>query len=169
MIVTPLTVCEHVLTVVTSALDAVGRKPARRLVTAGGLAVDDCEGGFLAVAPERVFRVGGAFPGEATNDDTVTGAMAVQVLILAMVCVPTIDSAGNAPPIADQQAAAAALLYDAACIWNTVNGEAILEPAWDDLTRASVSQLFVGPEGGCGGSETRLTLGVSSLSWCLTE
>lgn len=129
-------------------------------VAAGATAWDSCCG-LLVAAPERTYR-SPSFPIEGqSDDDCETAMLVVDVLVLLLRCVPTIDDFGNAPKPAELSAAFNAIINDAAIVWNAVTGE--LPEGWQ---RANVDQAFVGAEGGCIGVETRLTIGLPQSEWC---
>lgn len=162
----PFSVCEHVLAVVRGELKKAGREPACSLVAAGGIVIDSCDGGYLVVAPERVYRARTPFPTEATDDQSAWEAelIGVDVLVRMERCVPVLTESGAAPDVAEQEAGYRGVLEDAAVVWKACVGELITADGW---LRANVSQLFVGPLGGCGGSETRLSLGIGMDDWCI--
>lgn len=162
----PFSVCEHVLSVVRAELKRAKREPACSLVAAGGITIDSCDGGYLIVAPERVYRARTPFPTEATDDQSAWEAelIGVDVVVRIERCVPVLTDAGQAPPIDEQSAAYQGVLEDAAVVWKACVGELITADGW---LRANVTQLFVGPLGGCGGSETRMSLGIGMEEWCI--
>ena len=128
-------------------------------VAAGQIAWDNCCG-MLVVAPERVYRTQ-SFPAEATEPDQCQVAMiVVELLVLVVRCVPTVDDRGRAPSSAALDEAYKDLLEDAAVVWNSV-----LCCDYDDWDRGAVSQTFVGAEGGCVGVETRVVLGLEQQRW----
>lgn len=163
-----MTVCAAVLAYVEAALTACGRTPGQTLVSVGGIVVDDCCIGLLQVAPERVYRTAG-FPIEATTDEVCRkGLLAVDVVVRLDTCAPVLDAKGRAPSIESQEATFTTVLQDAAIVWGAVSSDDILgddygEPAW---SRANVTQIFNGPDGGCIGSETRLSIGLPYALWC---
>jgi hypothetical protein len=161
----PYSVCAAVLAVVHDALKRCNREPACSTIAAGGLIFDSCEGGYLIVAPERVYRVGAntPFPGEAALDLQVAG-LAVEVVVRIERCVPVLTDAGQAPPIAEQEAAFREVLADAAVVWSACASDAMLAGQWE---RANLDQVFVGPVGACCGSETRFTIGLDADEWCI--
>lgn len=168
----PFTVAAAVLACVQAGLIDAERAVGQAMVAAGGLVIDDCCVGSLIVAPERVFRTMEPFPTEASADQVCEGSpIAVDLVVRVDRCVPVLSDTGQPPSVADQEAAFCALLADAAVVWNVLAGRDVLgsdaagDPAWE---RASLSQLFVGAEGGCVGVETRVTFGVPSYDWCLT-
>lgn len=143
------------------ALEDCGSEPITMSFVAAGLVSWDSCCGTLVAAPERVYRYA-VWPVEGqTDDDCETGFLAVDVVVLLLRCIPTVDDRGNPPPVTAMKAAYDRVVLDAATIWNAVTGE--LPEGW---VRASVSQQFVGDEGGCIGVETRFSIGLSQESWC---
>lgn len=159
---TPAAVCELWL---TRVLDALENCPTSEPITdsyvaAGGVAWDSCCG-LLVVAPERVYR-SAAFPIEGTTDYVCeTALLTVDLVMLLLRCMPTLDDRGIPPAASALNAAYNSVLTDAAVIWNAMTGE--LPEGWD---RANVDQTFVGAEGGCVGVETRMTIGLAQDAWC---
>jgi hypothetical protein len=158
---TAVDVCELWLSRSLDALQACGSEPiTTAYVAAGGIAWDTCCG-LLVVGPERTFR-SAQFPIEGTTDyQCETGFIVVDVVILLLRCVPTIDDRGNPPAVSELSAAYQSLLTDAAILWNVAVGE--LPEGWQ---RASVDQSYVGAQGGCIGVETRMSIGLAQGEWC---
>ena len=154
-------VCELWLTRTLEALQECNSEPVTAsYVAAGAVAWDSCCG-LLVVAPERVYRAA-AFPIEGTTDYICESSLlVVDLVVLLLRCVPTIDDRGVAPSPAALGSAHEALLTDAAVIWNVVVGE--LPEGWQ---RANVDQTFVGADGGCIGVETRMAIGLAQSLWC---
>lgn len=148
---------------ITAALSNCGREPfGRTFVGAGLIAWDDCCG-MLVVSPERVYRYQ-AFPAELNDlEDCYGGDIAVNLVALAVRCVPTVDDRGRAPSVADLDAAYKEILEDAAVIWGAVSNCDLP----DEWLRSSVSQAFVGADGGCIGVETRVTIGLPQRAWSM--
>lgn len=155
-------VCELWLTRVHDDLTAcTTSQPIDAAYVAAGLVAWDSCCGLLVVAPERVYR-SATFPIEGTTDYVCEDALlVVDVVVLLLRCVPSIDDRGNAPAPALLGAAYEAVMQDAAVIWNAVVGD--LPEGWE---RANVDQSFVGAQGGCVGVETRFTIGLSQSDWC---
>jgi hypothetical protein len=78
-------------------------------------------------------------------------------------CVPSPDDRGNAPKPEALAAAHKAILDDAAIVWQSM--ASALPPEWE-WDRSSLSQSFIGNEGGCVAIESRVTIGVDADSWC---
>ena len=155
-------VCELWLSRVKAALEACGSSDPidASYVAAGLIAWDSCCG-LLVVGPERVYR-SAAFPVEGTTDyECETAMIVVDIVVLLLRCVPTLDDRGKAPTPAALSAAHGKVLNDAAIIWNTVTDE--LPEGWQ---RSNVDQGFVGATGGCVGIETRLSIGLAQDAWC---
>jgi hypothetical protein len=152
-------VARRVLDAVSEALAAAGRPVREEHVAAGVIAWDDCCG-TLVVAPERTYR-SQSFPDEFVGlEQCFGGFITVQLVVLLVRCVPTVDDLGQSPSADDKDAAYRALLDDGDIVWNTVSG-----PLGDSWERAGVSQLFNGDQGGCVGVETRVTVGVDTDVW----
>lgn len=154
-------VCDLWLSRCVLALTECGSEPIEAAyVAAGAIAWDSCCG-VLVAAPERVYR-SAEFPIEGTTDYVCEeSALVVDVVILLLRCVPTLDDRGNPPSIPTLSAAYTTVLNDAAVIWNVVAGE--LPEGWQ---RSAVDQQFVGAQGGCIGVETRLSVGLAQSEWC---
>lgn len=161
---TALDVCELWLSRTKEALEACGSEPIDASYVAAGLIAWDTCCGLLVAAPERVYR-SAEFPIEGTTDYVCESSfLVVDVLVLLLRCVPTINERGQPPAPATLSAAYENVLRDAAVIWNTVVGE--LPEGWQ---RATVDQGFVGAQGGCVGVETRLSVGLAQSVWCPCE
>jgi hypothetical protein len=158
---TPAAVCELWLTRVRDALVACSSAPIRdSYVAAGTIAWDDCCG-VLVVGPERIYR-SATFPIEGQTDDQCEfGFLVVDLVVLLMRCVPTIDDRGNPPTPAVMDAAYKAVMFDGAVIWNTVTDS--LPQGWE---RANVDQTYIGASGGCIAIETRMSIGLPQAEWC---
>ena len=154
-------ICEVWLSRAVEALRECGAEPIdTSYVAAGVIAWDTCCG-LLVAAPERTYR-SATFPIVGTNEfECETGFIVVDIVLLLLRCVPTIDDRGNPPSVASLSAAYGSVLNDAAIIWNVVLGE--LPEGWQ---RAGVDQGYVGAQGGCVGVETRLSIGLSQELWC---
>lgn len=158
----PFDICDWFLGAVLAGLDDCDREPiSRAYVAAGEIAWDDCCGSLI-VAPERVYRTS-EFPNEdATEDLCADRYLAVDLVVLVVRCVPTVDDRGRAPSAAALQAGYRQAIEDGAVVMNTVMGA--LPDRWE---RAGVAQTFVGAQGGCIGVETRFTIGNEQTSWTL--
>lgn len=156
-------VANWVLCAIRDDLTQANREPVQRAyVAAGQVAWDDCCG-MLVVAPERVFR-SQAFPAEFTDREICDhGWLVIDFVALLVRCVPVVDDRGRAPSHEALDSSYKLLLEDAAVIWNTM--QCVSLP--DDWEKASLSQTFVGADGGCVGVETRFTIGVPQAKWGL--
>jgi len=160
-LLSPHTVSDWALCLVNDALTAANRDPVQRAyVAAGSVAWDDCCG-MLVVAPERVYR-SQSFPGEfADREICDNGWLVLNLLILLVRCVPVVDDRGRAPSQESLNDAYQNVLEDSAVVWNAL--QCVSMP--DDWDKASLSQQFVGADGGCVGVETRVTIGVPQGKW----
>lgn len=157
----PFDVCELWLSRCLTALEDCGSEKIETSYVAAGAAAWDTCCGLLVAAPERVYR-SAVFPTEGSTDYACDDAeLVVDVVVLLLRCVPTIDDHGSAPSPEALGAAFDRVLADAAVIWNAVTGE--LPEGWD---RANVDQQYVGAQGGCIGVETRFTIGLPQDAWC---
>lgn len=153
-------VCSIVLERVVTALADCGNPVVASYVGAGFLAWDDCCG-MCVVAPERIFQ-SAVFPIEGPDvTGCFNGLIAVQLVVLVVRCVPTVDDRGRAPTPAELGEAYGVVLSDAAVVWNVLAG-----PWPQDWESANLAQTFVGAEGGCVGVETRITVGLDQEAWC---
>lgn len=159
MAVTAFTVAEAVREIVAARLDECGRPPVVSYTAAGQIAYDDCCG-LMVVAPERVFY-SSVFPDEAERG-TGCSWVAVDLLVVVVRCVPTVDERGRAPSPDALAAAYEGLLADAAVVW-----EAVAEDRIGGWLASLTDQSFAGADGGCVAVETRLTVGVDVDRWCL--
>lgn len=146
---------------VNDELVNANRSPVQRAyVAAGQVAWDDCCG-MLVAAPERIYR-SQIFPGEfAEREICDLGWLNIDLVLLLVRCVPTVDDRGRAPSQAALDDAYKTLLEDAGVVWNAVQCADLP----DDWEKASLSQTFVGADGGCVGVETRVTVGVPQSKW----
>lgn len=157
----PYELCEWLRAQIIADLAACGSEPVSTTYPGVGLvAWDDCCG-QLVVSPDRIYRTQ-QFPLEDTTDERCSGgAIAVSLLATLVRCVPGPDDRGNPPKPAALSAAHKVVLDDAAIVWGSIS--APINPEW---SRASLSQTFVGNEGGCVAIESRVTIGVESELWC---
>lgn len=153
--------CDQVRIIIRDALVACGRPAITTSYVAAGIVPwDDCCG-TLTVAPENVFRTG-VFPNPGPDPTgCFDGLIAVQMVVLVVRCLPTIDDGGNPPAADDMAAAYRALLLDAAVVWNTIVG--LADP---DTEVDGPQQTFVGADGGCIAAESRFTVSVDAELWC---
>ena len=109
-------VADYWLGVVHDGLVECDRDPiSLAYVAAGEIAWDNCCG-MLVVAPERIYR-SQVFPTENGNEELCFGGyLVVDLLVLIVRCVPTVDDRGRAPSQAALQAAYRTLIEDAAVV-----------------------------------------------------
>lgn len=134
--------------------------PTCRCVLAGAVAWDHCcDGGQLYASVERVYP-SDPFPENMTEPAPCGVQLAADLVIGILRCAPTQDNSGKPPSCEKQSAFAAMVFEDAYAIQNAITcclAALLGEPCW---LRSYVvrDQIFVGPEGGCGGSELRFTV-----------
>lgn len=158
-------VCAAVLGLLEEAFDASDDKMGQRLVAVGGVLVDGCCDGLLAVAPEQRFRSSWSeFPLPLDDEDECLDPVtAVSLLVLAQRCLVPVDNRGRAPSMRVQGPVYSMVLRDAQTVWRVLSGVTVLgvdtigDPLWQ---RASLNQMFTANDGGCLGTETRVTFGV---------
>ena len=145
---------------VVDYLDNANADPVSAWVGVAEIAWDDCCG-QLVVAPERVYR-SVTFPGENTTEEyCYAGEITLDLVVLLVRCVPTVDDRGRAPTPKALDDAHRAFLKDAATVWRAI----VCCDLPEDWERASVAQTFVGAQGGCIAVETRFTLGIGQQTW----
>jgi hypothetical protein len=121
---------------------------------------DCCEsGGQLAVSIARIYPVSPqfGFPNQAVESDQCPGNLAVAMNAWVIRCWPSSDEEGNMPAIPVLQAAGVQLAADMRAV-----GNAALEQVgiWQDRYTSALAgdTLAVGPEGGCIGVSSLLTV-----------
>jgi hypothetical protein len=130
-------------------------------VVVGELAWDECCG-ILAAAPLRTFKTVN-FPTAATDlTNCDSSLLAVDIVIILLRCMPTMDAQGNMPTPAEMTAASAAVSNDAAVIMN-----AMMDGMPEGWERAALEQTFEGADGGCIAIDTRMTVGLPQTDWCV--
>ena len=145
---------------VEDALTNADSDPVSAYVGVAEVAWDDCCG-QLVVAPERVYR-SVIFPSENNTEEfCFAGQLVVDLVVLLVRCVPTVDDRGRAPTPAALDNAHRSFLKDAATVWTAVSCCDLP----DDWERANVAQTFVGAQGGCVAVETRFTIGINQQVW----
>jgi hypothetical protein len=159
----PVAVAEVMMNRALDALEACGiSEPiVESYVVVGELAWDECCG-ILAAAPARTFKTVN-FPqavSDVTNCDS--SLLAVDIVVILLRCMPSIDAQGNMPTPAEIGAASAAIANDAAIIMN-----AMMAPMPEGWERANLEQTFEGAEGGCVAIDTRMTIGLPQTDWCV--
>lgn len=132
-------------------------------VLSGDLAWDECCGTLVA-APIQTYR-SVTFPVPVTNATSCEGSeLVVDIAVILLRCMPTIDANGIPPTPEETQTASIAVDRDAATIYNVLSGE--LPGGWE---RANLTQTFSGAQGGCIAVDTRLTIGLPQSFWCIPE
>lgn len=158
---TAASVCETIRSYVATRLTACGFTISSTFVGAGLIAWDDCCG-MLVVVPERIFR-SAVWPIEGPDPQgCYEGQVAIQLTVLWLACMPTVDDRGRPPAVAAMSKAYNEFLAAAAVIWNSL---AALPFDWE---ATGLNQTFLGTEGGCIGVESRLTVGVDEELWCVS-
>jgi len=154
-------VADFVLCAVQNGLTQANSAPIQRTyVAAGAIAWDDCCG-MLVTAPERIYR-SISFPAEfAEREICDLGWLNIDLLVLLVRCVPVVDNMGRAPTSDALNEAYKETLADSAVIWNVL--QCLAMP--DDWEKASLSQAFIGADGGCVGIESRITIGIPQTRW----
>lgn len=177
---------ESVLGCVCDALDAAAAEipgqpgcPCRGCVVPGQAAWDSCEdpcdgsegaGGQLTVNVARMYQTSlESFPSTESRDSTVRGRRgcipaqltAVELVITVLRCVP-VPSEDGCPPSCEELAAAARVInIDGVSVLNAVD---CCLPALGTRRQGLIYtvgiQRQVGPQGGCGGVEQRVTVGL---------
>lgn len=161
--------------------------PCRVAVVPGQAAWDSCDnpcdgedetGGQLTVGIGRIYAsTVDDFPSTEGRDRTVRGVrsckipqlIAVELVITLLRCVPVQDEDTGCPPPAEELAAAARVIHiDAASVYNALDCcLPTLKPR--NGPRFVMQPLkVVGPQGGCGGIEQRVTVGLNACP-CPTE
>lgn len=161
MIRSPHYVADWFVCLINDELANANRDAVQRsYVAAGQIAWDDCCG-MLVVAPERVYR-SQIFPTEFVDREICDrGWLNLDLLILLVRCVPTVDDRGRAPSQTQLDQAYKKILDDAGVVWNAVQCAGLP----DEWEKAGLSQAFVGADGGCIGIETRVTVGIPQSRW----
>jgi hypothetical protein len=151
----------QVLAYAHDALVACDVEVGTAFVGAGLIAWDDCCG-MLVVVPERVYATG-VFPNEGPDvNNCYDGLIAMDVVVLFLACMPTVDDRGRPPTAAQMESAYGAFLHAAAVLWNALYS---LPAEWG-WEQSGINQTFLGTEGGCIGVETRVTVGLDAETWC---
>jgi hypothetical protein len=157
----PYELCEWLRSAIHADLLACGADEVTTTYPGVGLvAWDDCCG-QLVVSPERIYR-SQEFPLEDTTDERCGLWIAVALTATLVRCVPGPDDRGTPPSATVLAEAHKSILDDAAIVWRSMTGP--LDPDWE---RSSVSQTFVGNEGGCIAIESRVVIGVPQSEWCV--
>lgn len=154
---------------VQAALDGTpGGRPERVCDVPGQLAWDDCQCGLLAVTVGRIYP-STTFPAEAADTQLTSPCPppyeAVDVTVTVLRCAPTVDSRGNPPSCETLGAAAEIWAWDVEAIRAAVvcclTG-LVFDGTVENWTLRATDPA--GPEGGCVGSTTTLTVGLLSCA-----
>ncbi len=154
-------------------------EPARACVISGGIAWDDCQCGQLTVAitgqyPSAAFPS----PGDSTAATFSQSRCGLPILAISyeatiLRCMPNADEAGNAPPCADLDAAAASASADAFAVRAGITCCLIDMARARDARNTPVitdfvirAQNFLGPAGACGGSALGFVVGILNACYC---
>jgi len=151
--------------------DALATTPEGRpdrvcLLVPGTVAADECDCGQLALTIVRKYGSDN-FPVEASRDESTPGCpppiLCAVVTVSLLRCVPNPDEDGSSPSCAVLQAAAVNQDIDDATIRRTLYCH-LAELARTDVVVGYTigATSSTGPEGGCGGSETTIIIGVNS-------
>lgn len=164
---------QQVLTCATNALGAVTGvgAPNRIIVSPGPPTWDGCDCGLLAVSTSRIY-MSQTFPidsgGETSQRRCGNPYVCVDMSVTIARCTP-VGKNGSAPT-PKQESEAARILYDdaaailsgvACCLQSMSEGS---PPLVEDYVIRQ--QVVVGPEGGCVGTDTSLTLGFVNGCLC---
>lgn len=157
--------CEAVQEIVTQITDMGFDPPGIAYVPVGAPAmdvdqyVDECCEGLITARPSRVYLTN-PFPVEApfTAGGCTDGLRAAEITVQVARCIPTVDSNGNAPDVAEKNAAGyqaagwiLAVHRGMACVvqmWN--------DSGWDSLVGSLAEDQE--PTGGCASWTGLLTI-----------
>jgi hypothetical protein len=129
--------------------------PCRAFVASGTVAWDSCcDGGQLWVGVDRIYAYG-TFPAPA-GIVTCSPPLATDIVIGVLRCAPTINDQGEAPSAAALSASSAQVYEDAYAVTNGVL--CCLTPTARQRPFVMGNQRPIGPQGGCVGTELRLTV-----------
>jgi hypothetical protein len=134
------------------------------LLVPGDIAADGCDCGQLALTIQR--RYGSyTFPAEATTDEAAAECpppVLVGVVTLTLFrCVPSPDDQGNPPSCDALQDAAVGQDVDIATIRRTLACHLANLATQEQILHYTVgATVSNGPSGGCGGSDTTITIGI---------
>lgn len=140
--------------------------PDRVCEVPGQLAWDGCECGTLAVTVDRIFQ-SATFPQPAGDNELAaqcaSAYLAVDATVTVLRCAPNPQGTALAPTCTALDAAALAWFIDmdavrsalACCLLDMRTADTIVEFVLRDTVPA-------GPQGGCVGSDTRLTFGIAN-------
>jgi hypothetical protein len=135
--------------------------PRRVCIYPGEVAWDACECGMLALTTSRIFP-SSSFPtlGGETISDCGMPYMVATLEITMLRCIPSIQE-GKSPPTCTQLGNAARIQYeDAFAVWQgTLCCLRLLQDNDFIQEFAMGTQVFIGPQGLCGGSTLTVDLG----------
>jgi hypothetical protein len=129
---------------------------ARMGIVPGAIAWDECDQcGLLALAATRQFL---SSDPPTEDPQPMTGYLVpylcADLAIQAIRCVPTVNDVGTAPSVSALDASAQRINADAVIVMCTVVDTLTKLETNEDIVMWGVrQQLFMGPEGACGGSE----------------
>lgn len=142
--------------------------PTTACVVPGSIAWDSCACGQLAVSVTRTYP-SASFPNEATGVDLASGGpcgaplLLADLLVQVVRCAPSPDAQGRGPSCAELDASAQAVLADA---YHARMGAFCKLKDMEDtgeITDYLVrGQTWIGPSGGCTGSELVVTVAVKA-------
>lgn len=153
-------IARTVLTAVSAQLNSTpAGTPGRVCLVPGAIAWDECEcnGGQLAIAGSRIFMTD-SFPNQNIKPQWNNAAAYIdnEFIIQIIRCAPNMSDGGAPPTCIDLEASAQVVLTDAYEVMcataSTLASMANVDTIDDYLI---YDQVFVGPEGGCVGSELR--------------
>lgn len=148
---------------------AAGRPERVCLLVPGSIAADECDCGQLALTIVRKYA-SDTFPVEANRDESVPGCpppiLCAVITISLLRCVPNPDDDGTPPACDALQAAAVTQDVDDATIRATLYCHLSGLVQAETLVGYTIGATTAsGPDGGCGGSDTTITIGVDNR-WC---
>ena len=144
--------------------------PQRVAVTPGPPTWDGCDCGLLTVHASRLYT-STTFPADAGGETSQRRCgnpyLAVDVTVSIVRCAPTFG-VNSAPPTVEKEIEAARVLWDDAAA--VLSGVACcLQTLYDARTIHEYvvrQQVVIGPEGGCVGTDTSLTVGFVNGCMC---
>jgi hypothetical protein len=127
------------------------------LLVPGAIAWDGCDCGQLALTIQGIYPTS-TFPTDASETQRITScgpfALVVETLVSILRCVPGLDQAGKPPSCAKLREAALIQQADAWAVRRGVECCLRTYKTARTIQKYTVGRTnFVGPEGGCGGSE----------------
>lgn len=156
------TITRTLVDAVNVALAAsLGGAPDRAGVVPGSIAWDECDCGTLAGTVTRHY-LSDAFAAERTTQSPCSAAYLVGDITITIVrCVPGPEGEALAPSVAALDGSAQVIISDAYVVLNTVACKLEeMEEAREIAAYLVRDQVYVGPLGGCVGSDLRVAVGV---------